>query len=82
MPTKPNLNNVIVVSRSEADLLVESMSALLERFKVVYLSDLKDLVGLDTSRIDQMWGWTNLDAIEIKQVREGFSINLPPLEDI
>jgi hypothetical protein len=79
---KSNFDHIVFRTKEEADTVVEAMSNLLERFKVVYLGDLKDLVGLETSYIDQKWAWLNLDGIKISEVSDGFSIDLPPMEEV
>ncbi len=56
--------------------------ASIEQYEVVSVSDLNELLGLPSSHVDNKWGWTNLSTIDTKQVREGFRISFPPLEEI
>jgi hypothetical protein len=48
----------------------------------VSLADLFDTVGLPATHVDNKWGWTNLASVEVRQVREGWQISFPPLEEI
>lgn len=75
-------NDFILASRDEAATVLERMNDILEMYDVVSVADLNDLVGFPTSYVDQKWGWTFLGDTHIRQIREGFMIDLPPAEPI
>lgn len=75
-------NDIILGTREEADVVVERMIDIIDKYQVVSLADLYDLLGLEGSYIDNKWGWTYLNNIEVRQVREGYLLDLPPLEEI
>jgi hypothetical protein len=75
-------NEVVVGSREDADNVMERMYDMLERYEVVSVADLYQLIGHPASHIDNKWGWTQLNNTEIRQVREGYLIDLPPAEEI
>jgi hypothetical protein len=54
----------------------------LEMYEVVSVADLNDLVGFETSYVDQKWGWTYLGNARVRPIREGFLVDLPPAEPI
>lgn len=81
-PGRKTFEDVIVASKSDADTVVESLINVVDMYEVVSLSDLNELLGLPVSHIDHKWGWTNLATIEVRQVREGWQIAFPPLEEI
>lgn len=76
------INDVVLSSREEADLVVERLSDILEKYDVVSLADLYDLLGLQTSHIDNKWGWTYINNVPVRQIRQGYLLELPPLEEI
>jgi|SRR5580765_25400 hypothetical protein len=80
--TKRYFNNIIVPTRAEADSVLEDMFSCLEKYQVVSVADYKELLGLETSPVDHKWGWYNLHNAEIRTVREGVLIDLPPYEDL
>jgi hypothetical protein len=90
LPDQPRLqranrhhfNDVILISREEAELVVERMIDIIDKYDAASLSDLYVLLGLNSSPIDNKWGWTFLNNVEIRQVRDGFLIELPELEEI
>jgi hypothetical protein len=74
--------DLILVSREEAELVLERLTDVIDTYEVASVADLHDLVGLPTSHIDNKWGWTRLTNVEVRQVREGFLIELPTPEPI
>ena len=44
--------------------------------------DLYDLTGLPSAHVDNKWGWTYLTNTEIRQIRDGYLLDLPPMEEI
>lgn len=79
---KRQLDKFIVSSRVEADMVVDTLTEAVSQYEVVSVADLNELLGLASSHVDQKWGWTNLSNIGVRQVREGYEISLPPLEEI
>jgi hypothetical protein len=79
--TRP-LEDMILSTKADADVLVERLIDVVDMYEVVSVADLYELVGLPSSHVDNKWGWTNLSSIEVRQVREGYRITFPPLEEI
>lgn len=77
---RQDMNEIILSSRQEAETVLESLLNSLDLYGVVSVADLNDLVGLTSSFVDQKWGWLVLHNIEIRQVREGYLIDLPAAE--
>lgn len=75
-------DDVILTSRKEAELVLEGMIDVIENYEAVSVADLNDLLGLPTTHTDYKWGWVYLGDVPIRQVREGFLIDLPPAEPI
>jgi len=80
--SRKSFEDVIVESRSDADTVVERLTDIVDMYEVVSVSELNELLGLPSSHVDNKWGWTNLSSIEVRQVREGWRISFPPLEEI
>jgi hypothetical protein len=75
-------NDILLVSREEADQVLETLTNCVEMYGVVSLADLYELIGHPQATIDQKWGWTYLTSASIKSVRDGYLLELPPLEEI
>jgi hypothetical protein len=90
LPDQPNRwrqekhesNDIILSRREDADLVVERLIDILDKYEVASLADLYDLLGWTASPIDNKWGWTYLGKVEVRQVRDGYLIDLPPLEAV
>lgn len=79
---RQDVNDVILVSRDEAELVLERLQDIIDKYDVASVADFYDLVGLPTNYIDNKWGWSNLHYVDIRQVREGYLIALPSVEPI
>lgn len=75
-------DDFIVETRAEAESIVEDMFRSLEKYQVVTLAYVKEKLGIEAPFMDNKWGWYNLHGVNIRQVREGYLIDLPPLEDV
>ena len=73
---------IILVSRQEAESVLEALIDILDKYEVVSVADLYSLVGLPTNMIDNKWGWSALHYVNIRQVREGWLLDLPSVEPI
>lgn len=75
-------NDVILVSREEAELVLERLHDCIDSYDMVSVADLNDLLGLPATHVDNKWGWTYLGGAEVRQIREGYLLDLPPEEPI
>lgn len=75
-------DDIILARKEDAETVVERLLDVLAQYEVATLADLYDLLGMRSSHIDQKWGWTYLGNIAVRQVREGYLIELPPLEAV
>ncbi|MET0786303.1 MAG: hypothetical protein ABWY25_06315 [Paenisporosarcina sp.] len=75
-------DDIILARREDAELVVERLIDIVNQYDVASLADLYDLLGQQSSHVDNKWGWTYLNNVEIRQVRDGYLINLPDLEPI
>lgn len=79
---RQDVNDIVLVSRGDAEIVIERLGDIIDKYEVASVADLHDLVGLPTTYVDNKWGWTNLAYAEIKQTREGYLLDLPPVEPI
>jgi hypothetical protein len=80
--SRPSRDDYILSSREEADLVLEHMDNVLEQYEVVTVGDLNELIGISSSHVDNKWGWTFLGGANVRQTRDGFLLDLPPVEPI
>jgi hypothetical protein len=72
----------IIETRVEAEHVLDSMVKLLEKYDQVTVSDLCDLVGETAAYTDNKWGWTDLRGADIRRIREGYLLKLPPADTL
>lgn len=80
--TRSSEQDLVFANRAEAETVVEALSLLIDQYDVASVSDLHQLVGLPTVHTDLKWGWDRLVEANIRQVREGWLLELPPAESI
>jgi hypothetical protein len=81
-PGRKAFEDIIVATKEDADNVVERLIDIVDMYEVVSVADLYELLGLPSTHVDNKWGWTHLSSIETRQVREGWRITFPPLEEV
>jgi hypothetical protein len=79
---KPPGEELIIATREEALHILERMNDIIDSYEVASVADLKSLAGLETTFVDNNWGWIYLGDVPIQQIREGFLLSLPAAEPI
>lgn len=76
--TTHDFRDVVIPSRPEAALVIDTLSDMAEKYGVVTVADLYDAVGITSEYTDRQWGWNDLSEARIERVRDGYLIQLPP----
>lgn len=69
--------DIVVGSRADAEEVLTRLDEAIERFGMVSIADLYDLVGKDSDYTDQRYGWKNLRSADAVRVTDGWWIKLP-----
>lgn len=79
-----NYEDVILENRGEAELVLDRMMEIIDKYDRVSINDLYDLVGYDGGRYtDANYGWTNLRNADVRRTRDGgYLLDLPPAKPI
>lgn len=77
-----SFEEIIVSSRRDAQMVLETMQDIIDGFNVVSVADLKELIGLKLEHVDNNWGWVYIQDAKINQIREGYMIVLPSPDSI
>jgi hypothetical protein len=80
--SRSSRDDIILSSRDEAELVLETMTGIASQYDVVSWADLNEMLGLPVAPIDTKWGWVYLGGTKVVQVRDGWLIDLPPAEPI
>ena len=77
------IDDVVLQTRAEADLVLDNLYMKLEKYDQVTVSDLLSSVGITPAFTDDRWGWTSLSGSSIRRLgREGYVLNLPRVESL
>lgn len=72
-----SFDDIILVSRGEAEHVIDMLVDQIEEYDQVTVADLYDLVGITSQFTDHKYGWTNLRDASVSRVREGYLLDLP-----
>lgn len=77
MNDKYSCDDIILDTRAEAEEVIDCMAGLIDRYGMVSVLDLKDLVGLSTTPSDKSYGWFDLRTARTERVRDGYLLKFP-----
>lgn len=69
--------DIILATRVEAETVIGRLEDLIERYEVVTVSELYELVGITSTYTMEKYGWQNLAGARPTKVREGWLLELP-----
>ena len=74
----------VLTSRDDANLVLNTMCDLIGEYGCASLADLYDLLEMTSSFVDYNWGWREnfIREANVRRCREGWMLELPPLEKI
>ena len=77
-------DDIILDNRGEAELVLDRMDEIIDRYGAVSITDLYDLVGYDGGKYtDSKYGWTSLRSADVQRTRHGgYSLKLPSAKPI
>ena len=73
-PSGSQVDNLIFETKPDAMEVIEYLAEAINRHGQVSVADLYSSVGIKTQYTDERWGWTTLDAFEVRFSREGWII--------
>jgi hypothetical protein len=68
---------ILLESRVEAQEVLDRMDELIDRYRMVSVGDLYDLVGVTGNYTDNKYGWTDIHTARVVPVRGGYILDLP-----
>lgn len=74
-PKPTNVEDLVFDTRGEAVDVIEYVAESVEQYGQVSVADLMSSVGIQPRYTDERWGWTTIDAFEIRQIREGWLVS-------
>lgn len=70
-------NDVILDTRGEAEIVLNSMQEIIDHYDSVSIADLYELCNIPGRYTDVNYGWTSLRGAEPIRVRDGYMLKLP-----
>lgn len=79
---RQDIGDIVIYSREEAERVIERLNDIIDQYDVATVGDLHSLVELPSTYVDEKWGWRVLNYASVRQIREGFLLDLPPVEPL
>jgi hypothetical protein len=73
-------DEIILATRVEAENILNGLNKLVNRYGMVSVRELYEMVGEPFHHTDEKWGWTDLSDAGYKRVSNGFMLVLPRTE--
>lgn len=70
-------DDLVFETRGEAEIVLDNLFEILDRYRVATVADLYDLAGSPGRYTDNKFGWTDLGRAEVVRIRDGYVIKLP-----
>lgn len=71
-------DDLIYENRNDAEIILESLDSMIEKFGVATIADAYDLSGVTTRNYTLgNYGWTDLSRAKIMRIRDGYIIKFP-----
>lgn len=75
-------DDVILETREDAEVVLERMKDIIDGYGVVTVGDLCELLEVSAPHTYEKWGWDYLTGVQVKPIREGYLLDLPPPQPI
>lgn len=81
-PSALDIGEIILADQINAQIVADGLYEALQDYESVTVANLKELTGETPQYTDYKFGWTDLSAMHIKRIREGYLLMLPEPEDL
>ena len=72
-----DFSDIIIDNRGDAEMVLSILVENLDRYEVVSVGDLYELVDITPTTTDYDYGWYDLRRAEVRRVRDGYILVLP-----
>lgn len=74
------VDDIVIADRNEAEEIIMSLRAYIERYEMVTVGDLYSMVGATGTPQDEKWGWTDLRGATTRRTNMGHLLVFPDPE--
>ena len=81
-PSNEFSQDIILETRGQAEDVIIRLGEILEKYRMVSVSDLNDILGITGQFTDSKYGWYDISSAQIVRVRDGFLLKLPRVQPL
>lgn len=74
--------DIILETRGQAEDVLIRLEEIVEKYRMVSVSDLNDILGISGQFTDAKYGWHDISSAQIVRVRDGFLLKLPRVQPL
>ena len=72
-----DFDDLVFNTRGEAELILDNLYEIIDRYRVATVADLYDLAGERSRYTDNKFGWTDIGSASVVRIRDGYVLKLP-----
>jgi len=72
-----DFREIVLRTRAEVDAVIDAMMDYMHKYEQVTVSDLYDLLGLQSTFADEKYGWRDLRGAGPTRINDGYLLDLP-----
>ena len=74
--------DIILETRGQAEDVLIRLEEIIDKYKMVSVSDLNDILNISGPFTDAKYGWRDISSAQIVRVRDGFLLKLPRVQPL
>ena len=75
-------DDIIYERRGDAEEVLDNLVELTVRYGIASVADLLELSGMETTYMDNQFGWDDLSEAAVRRIRDGYILDLPRPEKL
>jgi len=80
-PRTQEIADIYLETLEDAEIVVERLSDRIEQYDFVTVAELYKMCGIPHNHVDTNWGWSDLRRVTIRQTRQGYTLDMPRIEE-
>lgn len=77
-----NFGNIVLESKMEAEQVLDTLIGLVDEYHQATVADLYEMTGIVGQFTDERYGWEDFRGADIRRVRDGWLLELPPVREL
>lgn len=81
-PSRFSFDDLIFDDRGDAEIVLDRLDEIIEKYGFASVLDLYDIVGLTGEYTDRNYGWSSIRTADVKRIADGYILKMPYVTSI